>query len=117
VVFVLTKTGTDQCKITVEYANAFDPAVSYGIGPNGIGDRNGFVRLLCNTGGGDLCNTNLSGNDGAYVPYGAWQAVYSGSATFGPIDDTTQIRYRARVRDNAGKTRDTQEFLNIGCQD
>jgi hypothetical protein len=100
----------------VEYANAYDVAVSYGIGPNGIGDRNGFVRLLCNTGGGELCNKNLSGNDGGYVPYGEWDAVYSGYANIGPIEDTTVINYRARVRDNAGKTSDTQALTNVGCQ-
>jgi hypothetical protein len=116
VVFVLTQTGGDQCRVTVEYANVFDPAISYGIGPNGIGDRNGFVRVFCGI-GGEESFVNLAGNDGGYVPYGEWNAVYSGSVTCGPIDATTVITYRARARDNSRKTRDTQTFTNTGCQD
>jgi hypothetical protein len=118
VVFVLTKVGVDQCRITVQYANAFDLAISYGIGSGGIGDKNGFVRLHCNTGGGQLCGQNLSGNDGSYVPYGEWNAIYTGASTFGPIDDTTVINYWLQVRDNSGKSAETNErFQNVGCQD
>jgi len=76
------------------------------------------VKLLCNIdGGGEACNQNLSGNDPGYVPYGDWDAIYIGASVIGPIDESTVIVYKARVRDNAGKTRDTETFTNIGCQD
>ena len=113
---MFTKVEPDRCRISVDEANAYDVAISYGIGPNGIGDRSGFVRLLCNTGGGDLCNINLNGNDGSYVPYGDWDAIYSGSAVIGPVYDDTVITYRVRVRDNAGKIFSIDPRTNIGCR-
>ena len=116
VLVVVYNLNGDQCSISVERAIVEDAAISHGIGAAGVGDRSGYVRLICTSDTGGACQRDLVGGGWVGGPYGAWSGDYRGSSILGGVISTSVITIWVEVRDNAGKFAGRDfGFTNVGC--
>lgn len=113
---VLIASDGDSCQIKIDKIHARDLPISFGIGPDGVGNQAGFVKLSCtHSGSGDLCNINLTAMNISYAPYEEWNADYSGSTTISGVSPTTALTVKVTARDNSGKMAE-ESIVRTGCK-